>query len=38
MQQSDFSWFRMKDTGYCLTVINLADVKYYCWYRPQDPV
>jgi len=36
LQQSDFDWFEMKDEGYCLTVINLADVKYYCWYRPQD--
>ena len=37
MQQTDFSWFRMKDKGYCLTVVDLTDVKYYCWYRPQDP-
>lgn len=36
MQQTDFSWFEMKDGGYCLTVIDLTDVKYYCWYRPQD--
>ena len=36
LQQSDFDWFEMKDGGYRMTVINMTDVKYYCWYRPQD--
>ena len=36
IQQSDFDWFEMRDGGYMLTVIRMTDVKYYCWYRPQD--
>ena len=33
IQNTDFSWFTMNDGGYQLTVINMTDVKYYCWYR-----
>lgn len=33
VQNTDFSWFTMNDGGYQLTVINMTDVKYYCWYR-----
>ena len=33
IQNTDFSWFTMNDGGYMLTVINMSDVKYYCWYR-----
>ena len=33
VQNTDYSWFTMNDGGYMLTVINLTDVKYYCWYR-----
>ena len=33
VQNTDFSWFTMNDSGYMLTVINMTDVKYYCWYR-----
>lgn len=33
VQNTDYSWFTMNDGGYQLTVINLTDVKYYCWYR-----
>ncbi len=35
VQNTDYDWFTMNDGGYQLTVINLSDVKYYCWYRPQ---
>ena len=34
VQNTDYSWFTMNDGGYRLSVINLTDVKYYCWYRP----
>ena len=35
VQKTDYSWFAMKDTGYQLTVIDMSDVYYFCWYRPQ---
>ena len=34
VQNTDYDWFTMNDGGYQLTVINMTDVKYYCWYRP----
>ncbi len=34
VQNTDYAWFTMNDSGYQLTVIDLADVKYYAWYRP----
>ena len=34
VQNTDYSWFTMNDGGYQLTVLSMADVKYYCWYRP----
>ena len=34
VQKTDYSWFPMNDGGYQLTVVNMSDVKYYCWYRP----
>ena len=34
VQKTDYSWFPMNDGGYQLTVVNMTDVKYYCWYRP----
>jgi len=36
LQEADFDWFEMKDGGYRMTVINMTDVKDYCWYRPQE--
>lgn len=34
VQNTDYHWFVMNDGGYQLTVMDLSDVKYYCWYRP----
>jgi len=33
VQKTDYDWFTMNDGGYQLTVINMTDVPYYCWYR-----
>ena len=34
VQKTDYAWFTMRDTGYQLTVIDMSDVHYFCWYRP----
>ena len=34
VQNTDYAWFRMNDGGYQLTVIDMSDVRRYCWYRP----
>ena len=34
VQKTDYAWFTMRDTGYQLTVIDMSDVYYFCWYRP----
>ena len=34
VQKTDYAWFTMQDTGYQLTVIDMSDVYYFCWYRP----
>ena len=35
VQKTDYNWFVMNDGGYILTAVNMSDVKYYCWYRPE---
>jgi hypothetical protein len=35
VQNTDYDWFRMNDGGYLLTAVNMSDVKYWCWYRPE---
>ena len=35
VQKTDYNWFVMNDGGYILTAVNMCDVKYYCWYRPE---
>ena len=34
VQNTDYAWFTMNDGGYQLTVVDMSDVKKYCWYRP----
>ena len=33
VQKTNYAWFTMNDGGYQLTVVNMSDVKRYCWYR-----
>ncbi len=33
-QGTEYAWFTMNDGGYPLTVVDMSDVTYSCWYRP----